>query len=188
MPLNDRFRSNPRGIRSGISGLIQSEPTAPTVNLDRASELLKDLNSGLADQDLVNKYGGVDSLRALLPGVQELESKGLPGFTDRVAAGFAPGPLGEVDILRDRGFDASADNGNVQIKTPQGTFPADPPGVDLPGDLGDMVGRLPRTLLAGIGGAVGATGGAGAGLPGILAGWSSPHPPEIQVRDPQCPL
>ena len=139
---------------------------------NRAAELLKDLNSGLADQDLVNKYGGVDSLRALLPGVQELESKGLPGFTDRVAAGFATNTPGEVDILRERGFDASANNGNVQIKTPQGTFLADPPGVDLPGDLGDMVGRLPRTLLAGIGGAVGATGGAGAGLPGILAGGS----------------
>lgn len=157
MPSEGRFARNPRGFRAGISGLSQP---SPQVNNDRASELLKDLNSGLADQDLVNKYGGVDSLRALLPGVEKLEAQGLPGFVDRVAAGFATDPLGEVDILRKQGFDASADNGNVQIKTPQGTFPADPPGFDIPGDLGDMVGRIPRTLLGGLGGAVGmATGG-----------------------------
>ncbi|MEK9770252.1 MAG: hypothetical protein VW683_15170 [Betaproteobacteria bacterium] len=88
----------------------------------------------------------------------------MPGMLDRAAASFASSPAGEVDIYRNRGYDAFADQGNVMIRNNRGTFPADPPGLDR-GDIPDMVGRAPSVFLAGLGGALGRsplTAGAGA--------------------------
>ena len=70
-----------------------------------------------------------------------------PGFFDRLQSGFATTPQGEVSILRRIGYDAYLDNGRPMVRTELGTQPVDPDEIEL-GDLADMVGRTPRTLLS----------------------------------------
>ena len=70
-----------------------------------------------------------------------------PGFLDRLQSGFATTPQGEVNILRRIGFDAYLDNGRPMVRTELGTQPVDPDEIEL-GDVADMVGRTPRTILS----------------------------------------
>lgn len=76
-----------------------------------------------------------------------IEKTAGPGFIDRLQSGFATTPQGEVNILRGRGYDAYLDNGRPMVRTELGTQPVDPDEIEL-GDLADMVGRSPRTILS----------------------------------------
>ena len=76
-----------------------------------------------------------------------IEKTAGPGFIDRLQSGFATTPQGEVNILRRLGYDAYLDSGRPMVRTELGTQPVDPDEIEL-GDLADMVGRMPRTLLS----------------------------------------
>ena len=76
-----------------------------------------------------------------------IEKTAGPGFIDRLQSGFATTPQGEVNILRRLGYDAYLDSGRPMVRTELGTQPVDPDEIEL-GDVADMVGRTPRTLLS----------------------------------------
>ena len=113
-------------------------------------------------------------IRQATQGLQQVASGHRPGFMARLGAGFATTPEGEVDILKSRGFDAVAQGDEVFINTPAGRVRVDPKGFDI-GDIADLGGEAPATVLGAAGGVagfaspvpggafVGAGGGAAAG-------------------------
>ena len=88
-----------------------------------------------------------------------------PTFMQRMKAGFAADPLSEAQIYQAEGVPASVtpDGKTVTYKTPQGQALADPEGFDFPGDVADLAGEAPATILSILGGLAGGgpiTGGA----------------------------
>lgn len=97
-----------------------------------------------------------------------------PDFMQRMKAGFASDPLSEAQIYQEQGIPASVtpDGKTVTYKTPQGQALVDPEGFDFPGDVADMAGEAPATILSILGGLAGGgpiSGGAGA-VAGGMAG------------------
>ena len=95
-----------------------------------------------------------------------------PDFMQRMKAGFAADPLSEAQIYQAEGVPASVtpDGKTVTYKTPQGQALADPEGFDFPGDVADLAGEAPATILSILGGLAGGgpiTGGAGAVVGGM---------------------
>ena len=106
--------------------------------------------------------GELVSLRPLIAEMEAAGEQAQPGFLTRAAASFANSGPSEINILREQGVDAFADQGRPMFRAGGSTFPVDPEGFDV-GDIGDMVGRIPSTALGVLGGMTAGPAGAGAG-------------------------
>ncbi len=117
-------------------------------NLQQLNKDIEAVRSGSMSKETFVRLYPREEVLSLIQTIENMEAQ-TPGMLDRAAASFAATPAGEVDIYRNRGFDAFADQGNVMIRNERGTFPADPSGFDR-GDIPDMVGRIPSVFLGGL--------------------------------------
>ena len=132
-------------------------------DINRARELQNDLRT-LSTPEILAKWepGELVSLRPLIAEMEAAGEQAQPGFLTRAAASFANSGPSEINILREQGVDAFADQGRPMFRAGGSTFPVDPEGFDV-GDIGDMVGRIPSTALGVLGGMTAGPAGAGAG-------------------------
>jgi len=145
--------------RFAATGLTYNE-------VNRAYKQLRELNDPTAMDRLYSSYGRDKVIEVAEAGPEP------PTFLQRLQAGFATDPLSEAQIYQEQGVPASVtpDQSTVTYKTPQGQALVDPKGLDFPGDLADMVGEAPATILSVIGGLLGGgpiTAGGGAVLGGM---------------------
>ena len=115
--------------------------------------------TGAAVDSLKAKYGAAKVYEVAQAGPEP------PTFMQRMKAGFASDPLSESQIYQAQGVPASVRGDEVVYKTPQGQTPVDPAGFDFPGDVADLGGEAPATILSILGGLAGGgpiSGGAGA--------------------------
>jgi len=138
---------------------------ATALTYNEIAEAMKD-PTGSAINNLKAQHGA-DTIRQVAQAGPEP-----PDFMQRMKAGFASDPLSEAQIYQEQGVPASVtpDGKTVTYKTPQGQALADPEGFDFPGDVADLAGEAPATILSILGGVLGGgpiTGGAGAVVGGM---------------------
>ena len=92
-----------------------------------------------------------------------------PTFLQRLQAGFATDPLSEAQIYQAQGVPAAVQDDKVVYQTPQGMAPVDPEGFDI-GDIADLGGEAPATILSLLGGLGGAFLGPWTAAGGAVAG------------------
>ena len=119
-------------------------------------------NRTLLDR-LYDQYGSDEVVR-----VAE-EGPPAPTFLQRLQAGFATDPLSEAQIYQEQGVPASVEGAKVVYQTPQGMAPVDPEGFDI-GDIADMGGEAPATILSILGGLGGLALGPWSAAGGAVAG------------------
>jgi len=114
-------------------------------------------------QRLMDEYGEPEVIRVAEAGPQA------PTFLQRLQAGFATDPLSEAQIYQAQGVPASVEGDKVVYQTPQGMAPVDPEGFDI-GDIADLGGEAPATILSILGGLGGAALGPISAAGGAVAG------------------
>ena len=114
-------------------------------------------------QRLMDEYGEPEVIRVAEAGPQA------PTFLQRLQAGFATDPLSEAQIYQAQGVPASVEGDKVVYQTPQGKVPVDPEGFDI-GDIADMGGEAPATILSILGGLGGLALGPWSAAGGAVAG------------------
>ena len=122
-------------------------------------------NRTLLDR-LYDQYGQDEVIRVAEAGPPA------PTFLQRLQAGFATDPLSEAQIYQAQGVPAAVQDDKVVYQTPQGMAPVDPEGFDI-GDIADLGGEAPATILSILGGLGGALAGPWTAAAGAVAGGTS---------------
>ena len=121
-----------------------------------------------AKQRLVDKYG-MDVIQQSVEAIDAKIEAERPGFFARGAASFGGTPEREAQIYKSLGYDVEVRPEGLMAKTAEGERYVDPKRLDI-GDIADVAGYIPPTLLGILGGIKGAALGAPAGPVTAAAG------------------
>ena len=122
----------------------------------------------VAAQKLVEKYGE-DLVKKSIAAINQKRAavaEERPGGMARMAASFGGTPEAEAQIYKKLGYDVETTPRGLMATTAEGKRAVDPAGFDFPGDIADIAGYVPPTVLGTLGGILGARGG----VKGAMAG------------------
>ena len=134
--------------------------------VEQAKNQARQLGDSTMLDRLFDRYGRDEVIRVFKEGPPA------PTFLQRLQAGFATDPLSEAQIYQAQGVPALVENDKVVYQTPQGMAPVDPEGFDI-GDIADLGGEAPATILSLLGGLGGMLAGPWTAAAGAVAGGTS---------------
>ena len=140
----------------------------PRLELEAITQIQDPDEQEQAKQRLVDKYG-VDVIKQSVEAIDAKIKTERPGFLARGAASFGGTPEREAQIYKKLGYDVKVRPEGLVAKTAEGERYVDPKKFDV-GDIADVAGYIPPTLLGLVGGIKGAALGAPVGPAGAVAG------------------